>query len=620
VIDNLGQAVADSALPTPGGFNYGVYNLFKLDVESRGVTPVEVGSGSARSPVVSPNGKMVAFVSNRNGIDNIYIGYLDSVKYYAVTDVLTGVRDLSWSADGQKLAYSAFNNGGFDVFVLKDFVPVGDNGVLKPTDFMLGKFDHPFAKPAAVPAKPSDSTVATKPDSTVQTTVAAGDSSKRPDTTLAAQPAKDTAVSQTGIQGEEFVYVSNRGGDPMDSLLRKLPSDSSSDSAKPLKEPASFDSIPPPSATGEYQQHKYKVKFTPDYVGGGFAYDTFFGVRGQSVFVFSDYLGNHQILIAADLVNTIDQSYLQAFYVNNARRIHFGGGIFHSKNFYENAYNHLFSDRYYGVTGFAERPFSIFSRFDASLSQIFVDRKYYDFDDTTSDRSTKITYGTFSYVFDNVLWGFTGPVNGKRYKLTLDAGANLFDSKDIRFYSADVDYRRYWDIHKTVSFAFRVAGGASFGRTPKTYFLGGVSNWIGSRTLSAPVYEVENLYFADVITPLRGQPLYGLAGNRYGIINAEIRFPLIQVLALKYPLPLVFQNVQGTIFTDMGAAWNGSRFKGGATVDGRDRLQDIHTGFGCGMRINVGGLALLRYDVAWSTDFDTVSAHPTHYFSLGADF
>ncbi len=609
----------DSTFPTPGGFEYGVYNLFKLDLATLSVSPVDFGLGSNRSPVVSPNGKMVAYVSNRNGIDNIYLGYMDSVKYYAVTDVLTGIRDLSWSPDGHKLAFSSFHNGGFDVFVMKDFVPVGENGVLKPTDFMLGKYNNPFKKSDSkdAVARVGDSTLVTH-----QSLVSATSDSTSAipaDSTLAAKPVKDSIITETGIHGEDFVFVSNHPVDPMDSLLRSIPGDSIGDFKK-LKEPASFDSIPSPNETGEYTIHKYKVKFTPDYVGGGFAYDTFFGVRGQSVFVFSDYLGNHQILIATDIVNTIDQSYVQAFYVNNASRIHFGGGFFHTKNFYEDADNFLFSDRYYGVSAFAEHPFSIFSRVDGMLSQIFIDRKYYEFDDPREDRSTKITYGSASYVFDNVLWGWTGPINGKRFKLTFDAARNLFDSKDISFYAADMDYRRYWDISKAVSFAVRAAGGASFGRTPKTYFVGGVSNWIGSRDLDAPVYEVENLYFADIITPLRGQPLYGRAGNRYGVVSAELRFPLVQVLAFKYPLPLVFQNIQGAIFADMGGAWTGSAFKGGTSEGGNKRLQDIHTGFGCGMRLNVGGLALLRYDVAWSTDFDKVSDRPTHYFSLGADF
>ncbi len=618
-ITNLGQAATDSAIQTPGGFSYGVYNIFKLDVATTEVTPVDVGSGSNRSPVVSPNGKMIAFVSNRNGIENIYLGYLDSVKFYAVTDVLTGVRDLSWSPDGQKLAFSAFFNGGFDVFVMKDFVPAGENGVLKPTDFMMGKYNHPFKKSVTKDALAKhDSTSASPADSAGDSTIlAAADSTANPDTTAK----KDSVITQTGIHGDDFVYVSGHAPDPMDTLLKPVPGDSAA--ARPtMKEPASFDSIPPPSESGEYAVHKYKVKFTPDYVGGGFAYDTFFGVRGQSVFVFSDYLGNHQILIAADLVSTIDQSYVQAFYVNNASRNNFGVGLFHTKNYYEDSNNFLFSDRYYGLAAFAAHPFSIFSRIDGSVSQVFIDRKYYDALDPhyTHDRSVKVSYGALSYVFDNVLWGYTGPVNGRRYALTVDAGKDLFTSNSMSFYSFGLDYRKYWNISKVASFAFRASGGASFGRTPKTYFLGGVQNWIGSRDLDSPVYEVENLYFADVVTPMRGLPIYGLAGDRYTAFNAELRFPLVQVLAFKYPLPLVFTNIQGVMFTDIGSAWYGSNFKGGTSEGGKDRLQDIHTGFGFGMRMNFAGLALLRYDIAWQTDFSKVSDRPTHYFSLGADF
>ncbi|TET94197.1 MAG: hypothetical protein E3J26_04930, partial [Candidatus Zixiibacteriota bacterium] len=101
----------------PGDLEYGYYNLFRIDLLDPKVTPLNVGPGANTSPAVSPDGEKVAFISNRNGIDNIYIGYLDSVVYYAVTDILTSVGWVSWSPDGQKIAFSAFNKGGFDIFV-----------------------------------------------------------------------------------------------------------------------------------------------------------------------------------------------------------------------------------------------------------------------------------------------------------------------------------------------------------------------------------------------------------------------------------------------------------------------------------------------------------------------
>ena len=167
--------------------------------------------------------------------------------------------------------------------------------------------------------------------------------------------------------------------------------------------------------------------------------------------------------------------------------------------------------------------------------------------------------------------------------------------------------------------ALRFAGGASFGQTPKLYFLGGTTNWIGDRTLDARVYEVENLYFSDVVTPLRGFPYYDLIGDRYGLMNWEFRFPMIDYFAMRFPLPLQLSRVQGVIFTDMGAAWFGSDFKVGTSQGGSSRLLDIKTGFGFGMRANLGFL-VLRYDLAWSTDFDRISDKPSYYFSFGADF
>lgn len=668
VLDPMGHPYVRSGAFKPGDFAYGDYNLFKIEISNKRISPVEVGPGANRNPKVSPDGSMVAFVSNRNGIDNLYIGYLDSTEYYAVTDILTGVQTMSWAPDSKKIAFSAFFQGGFDIFVLKDMVPAGENGVLSATDFVLGKYN--LLDSAGVPiaaksktgstvlaaaqvgaasmepqtadtAKTTDSVLAvdstlpndsltiatadtTKPIVVDTLAVAAADSSKSPTTdTLAAQTEK--VKDSTGIVGDEYVYVSSRRPDPLDSLFDDIRSDDTTGddyrNSMP-KEPALFDSVQGILPSGEYTINKYKVKFTPDYVGGGFAYDTFFGLRGQSYFVFSDYLGNHQIYLATDLVNTIDQSNVQAYYFNNTKRLNWGGGLFHTKNYYLDPSDYLFSDRFYGFQAFLSRPFSTFSRVELVAAQYFIDRRYYDFDDPHfgDNRSSKVTTASLSYVTDNVLWGMTGPVSGRRTKVSLTSGINLFDTRDIEFYSLEADYRKYWHLGKQFSFAFRAAGGGSTGSTPKQYFLGGTTNWIGNRTLDAEVYDVENLYFSDVVTPLRGVEYYDLSGNRFGLVNMEFRFPMIQYFVMRFPLPIVIANVQGAIFTDMGAAWFDNQFKGGTSADGRDRLRDIKTGFGFGMRANLFNFMLLRYDVAWQTDFYDVSDRPKHYFSFGADF
>ena len=677
-LDYLDQPFTGTEPPRAGDFEYGDYNLFQLDLATLKISPIDVGPGSNHTPVASPDGKRVAFISDRNGIDNVYVGYLDSAKNYAVTDILTGVQSMTWSPDGQKLAFSAFYRGAFDIFVLKDLVPAGTNGVLTPTDFALGKYDNPFNRPApsATPepavAKAPDTTTrpvaskveadTLKHDSTALAAVPAHDSLKTigplaapdtasksaattttspaatPDTSVhlatkdstahaaakdstSTKAAKDSTSLKTGIYGDEYVFVSNKKHDPLDSLMRDVAgSDSTGGKIKARPEPAAFDSVQGKLPTGEFKVQNYKVHFTPDYVGGGFAYDTYFGLQGQSYFIFSDYLGNHQIYVAADLVNTIDQSNIQAYYFNNTKRTNFGVGIFHTKNYYQDSQGFLFSDRFYGAQGFISRPFSTFARIEFLGAEYFIDRQYYDFLDPRVNRSTKVTTATLSYVTDNVLWGLTGPVNGGRSKFTLESGVDLFNSQDIQFFAAEFDYRKYWHFLKQFSVALRFAGAASSGTTPKRYFLGGTTNWIGSRTLDVTASQVENLYFSDVVTPLRGQQYYGLNGTRFGLMNLEARFPLVQYLAMKFPLPIVLANVNGATFIDMGATWDKDNFKGGTSSNGASRFQDIKTGFGFGMRANMFGLALLRWDIAWSTDFYKVSDHPTYYFSFGADF
>ncbi|MBD3401497.1 hypothetical protein GF420_01270 [candidate division GN15 bacterium] len=633
-LDPEGHPYARPGVLMPGDFDYGSYNLFRIDIGVRLPEPIDVGPGPNKVAKVSPDGDKIAFISARNGIDNLYIAYLDSNQVFAITDILGGVIHHSWGPESDRIAMSAFHKGRFDIFVMKDIAPVGENGVLAPTDFVLGEYDKPATEEpepvvsAEDATPPSDVTV---PD----TTKAAVEEEKGEDAQFASaadttdattEDDEDGTPSETGFHDDEYVFVADSGDvEPLDTLMEDVNSSGSSSTyyrEQPMDEPAEFDSIPPKLPSGEYRINDYKVKFTPDFVGGGLSYDTFFGLRGQSYFVFSDYLGNHQIYIATDLVNTIDQSNVQAFYFNYKNRINWGIGGFHTKNFYLDNNDFLFSDRFYGFQAYFARPFSIFSRLELSLSQFFIDRKYYDPPDPNfgNDRSSKVTTADFSYVTDNILWGNTGPVNGRRAKLSLNAGVNVFDSRDIEYYALEGDYRKYWHFNKTFSMAFRVAFGASAGETPKLYFLGGTTNWIGTRTLDAKVYDVENLYFSDVITPLRGYQYYEFSGNRFGLINWEFRFPMIQYFVMRYPLPIILANVNGAIFTDIGAAWNDNNFKGGTSADGPSRLQDIKTGFGFGLRANLFGFVLLRYDLAWSTDFANVSDRPTSYFSFGADF
>lgn len=602
-------------------FGYGNYSLFTLDIETKEITPLACGPGQNREPVISPGGERVCFVSNRNGIDNLYITYIGSPNTFPITDVLTGVASPSWSPDGKQMAFSSFNKGGFDIFLMKDWKPAGSNGLLEVTGYIKGRYE----KAKEEIAQDDSADAEGKEASVLQAHEAAAPDSVSITATSDSTAADDTFSDTTRIEDGDYIYVAEKPGgerDPLAGIFEEIPTDSGKAGSyrEPLQQ-AVFDSIASVNKfpSGEYKVHDYRVKFTPDYVSGGFSYDTFFGLRGQSVFVFSDYLGDHRIFLMTDLVNTIDQTNIQLYYIYSRMRVNLGVGVFHTKYYYLDNYDYLFSDRFYGMQGYMSWPFSKFFRFEAVGSQYFIDRKYHDIDDTRTGRSSKISTATFSLVQDNILWGITGPLNGRRSRLDLEGAVDLFNSSDISFYSGEVDYRKYWHLKGLFSVAIRLSGGASWGDTPKRYFLGGTSNKIGSTTIDAEVYDVENLYFAEVVTPLRGFDYYELSGTRYFLTNLEFRYPFVDYLKMNFPLPLTIGYVTGNLFLDVGSSWDKESGFKGATGQGSPRLLDIKSAFGFGIRANLG-IFVLRYDLAWRTDLSSIADHPKYYFSIGADF
>jgi len=603
----------------PRHFAYGNYNIFEADLTTGTVRPLTVDSAENKTPVYAPDGKRICYISNKNGIYNLYL--IDSVQArpYPITDALSGCFSPTWSPDGNSIAFSAFFRGGFDIFLIKDIRPKGDStGELAMTAFMRRQHGldsatfvtrhgieleerapkvldedlefTSYVKPAESPYQKQplapDSSKADSTKSRSDTAAAPGlampagsQSSAVPDTSPAATAVRDTTRAPSGI------------------------------------------AVAPPGDTAGYPVRKYRLKFTPDLVTGGLGYDTFFGLRGQSFFVISDYMGDHQIFIASDLINTIDQANIQVFYAYQPHRIDLGIGMFHSKYYYVDFSDRLFSDRTYGLQATAARPFSRFTRLELDGLLVFIDRRYYDTNPETGaydDRSDRVGLGVLSLVHDNAGWGLTGPVSGRRYRVSFEYAPGGL-SEGVAYQALTADARQYTRISGRYGLAWRLGAGISGGDSPKRFYLGGVSNWIGSRIAESGVYDVEGLYFSEVVTPFRGYDYYAISGNKYAVFNGEFRFPFVDQLAIRFPLPMVLTRIGGVLFTDMGSAWSDNKVFQGATGVGGFRLKDIRAAFGYGLRANLG-FVVLRFDEAWRTNWRTVEPRPAFYFSLGADY
>jgi len=97
--------------------------------------------------------------------------------------------------------------------------------------------------------------------------------------------------------------------------------------------------------------------------------------------------------------------------------------------------------------------------------------------------------------------------------------------------------------------------------------------------------------------------------------SAELRFPFFDYINLAFPVPLELRNIRGSVFADIGTAWDkNSEFRG--VIDGK--LNDIKFGYGFGPRINLGYF-VLKLDIAWLTDLSRISK-PMYYLSLTEDF
>ncbi len=591
----------------PRVFDYGRYNIFEADLTTGNVRPLTDNDAECKMPVYAPDGQRICYVSNANGIYNLYVIDSGGAKHYPITDALSGCFSPTWAPDGQSIAFTAFFKGGFDVFLMSEIQPHGDSlGHLAPTAFvrrLTGADSGAFVQRKEIELKEQTPKV-------VEEDLEFTSYVKRAESPFRRAPLPSAESSDSGTAAG----ADSTSAAPTDSLQPSSIQTAPQLAAKDTTGPA-------PATDTSFEVHRYKLKFSPDLVTGGLGYDTFFGLRGQSYFVVSDYLGDHQIYIASDLINTIDQSNIQVFYAYRPKRIDWGFGIFHSKYYYLDFDDRLFSDRTYGFQGIASRPFSRFTRLELDGMLIFIDRRYFDPNIETGeydDRSDRVGLAALSLVHDNANWGLTGPASGRRYRVNLEVAPEGL-SEGIAYQAMTADIRQYVRIGGRYSFALRMAGGVSGGDNPKRFYLGGVSNWVGSDIARSDVYDVDGLYFSQVITPFRGFDYYAISGNKFVMANAEFRFPFVDYLAMRFPLPMALSRVGGALFTDIGSAWSDNeRFRGTVTDDGF-RLRDIRMSFGYGLRANLG-FVVLRFDQAWRTDLKTVADRPAFYFSLGADY
>jgi len=331
----------------------------------------------------------------------------------------------------------------------------------------------------------------------------------------------------------------------------------------------------------------YKPHYGLDLVQGGIssAAGTTNSAIGGFQGAFSDLLGDRVYYFqVGNTAQTADEILtrmnLNVWSIHREHRWNYATGVFHNVGDYENNVGFDYFERRAGASAIASYPFSRFRRVDLSMS-LYYDKKDYL---AGPVREGILATHSVSLVSDNTLWAPTGPRDGSRLNLTGAVTTNLNTGRNVSL-TVLRDIRRYYRISQRTSLATRFVGRASTGEDPDRFLMGG--------SLS-----------------MRGYPRDYFEGTRTVMGNVEYRFPLLDGLVLGIPLQSFgLPGLEGAVFGDAGAAWE--KF---------ESMPPLKGSFGFGLRMNLMGYMVLRYDFARLTDFHQVTPGWQHEFYLGFDY
>jgi dipeptidyl aminopeptidase/acylaminoacyl peptidase len=81
-------------------------NLWQISADGKDHRPLYSGLTSIRSPRWSPNGEMLAFISNDTGSQQIHVRWIDNGETAVISQIQASPSNLTWSPDGKWLAFT----------------------------------------------------------------------------------------------------------------------------------------------------------------------------------------------------------------------------------------------------------------------------------------------------------------------------------------------------------------------------------------------------------------------------------------------------------------------------------------------------------------------------------
>lgn len=342
------------------------------------------------------------------------------------------------------------------------------------------------------------------------------------------------------------------------------------------------------AADEDFVTKPYETRFSVDFVGAGVAIDPGAGDVGNGgQLELTDVLGNHQINLVFGTTTEDFSSFWRNFnaavsYLNLSHRVNYSVSLFHLNT---SALDRVVGkeEKRVGAAFAVSYPLNKFERIEASTIARYIEQR--DFISINPRNSvTGSVFGT--YVRDNTLWTFGGPLTGWRYYVTggptIDFRGHGFDNTLLQ-----LDIRRYLKLSSRVVFAMRYITRNSWGGDEQVFYLGGP--WT-----------------------LRGYDYQEFFGKTTHLFNTELRFPLLDGLSIVLPFgPIDLPMFRGALFFDAGQA----------TRNDFDLFDTPWLGsLGTGMELNLGYAPVIRVNFTWRTDFHAISSDTGFELFLGYNY
>src|SRR3989441_8920247 len=115
----VGQAVSNGKIAFVSNRD-GNNEIYTMNVDGTGVSRLTVNVASDVSPTWSPDGTKIAFVSNRDGNNEIYTMNADGTGVTRLTTSASDDLSPAWSPDGSKIAFQTNRDSGFspEIYVM----------------------------------------------------------------------------------------------------------------------------------------------------------------------------------------------------------------------------------------------------------------------------------------------------------------------------------------------------------------------------------------------------------------------------------------------------------------------------------------------------------------------